>query len=259
MHITKFLPSVLLMAGFAGQPLWAATDMDMTAASDSSISMQMQHEHGGQVYAANSLENKWVVDRHGAGSWQSELESWIGSDDNKLFIKADGKQAESEQLDANVMALYSCNISTFWDAQAGLRYRQNNNLVADKHAVDVVVGIHGLAPYFFETQAYLYVGEHQHVSMSLEARRDLLWTQKLISEPFVKATVLLRDNSKAAQKTGLSHAEVGVQTRYEINKTVMPFFEVAYESDLGQKATAWQQLTPNEYGVVYALGVLLKF
>ena len=258
MHITKLFASGLFLASVAGQPLWAADDMEMTSSSDTSA-MQMQHEHGGQIYAANSLENKWVVDRHGVGSWQSELESWIGSDDNKLFIKADGKQAESEQLDASVMALYSRNISTFWDAQAGLRYRQNNNLVADQHAVDAVVGIHGLAPYFFETQAYLCVGEHQHVSMSLEAKRDLLWTQKLISQPFVKATLLLRDDSKAAQKTGLSHAEVGVQTRYEINKTVMPFFEIAYESDLGQKVTAWQEVTPNEYGLVYALGVLLKF
>jgi copper resistance protein B len=62
--------------------------------------------------------------------------------------------------------------------------------------------------------------------MSLEAKRDLLWTQKLISEPFVKATVLFKDESKTPQKTGLSHAEVGVQTRYEINKIVMPFLKL---------------------------------
>ncbi len=258
MHITKLFASGLFLASVAGQPLWAADDMEMTSSSDTSA-MQMQHEHGGQIYAANSLENKWMLDRHGKGSWQSELESWIGSDDNKLFIKADSKQAESEQLDASIMALYSRNISTFWDAQAGLRYRQNNTVATDKRAVDAVVGIHGLAPYFFETQAYLYVGEHQHVSMSLEAKRDVLWTQKLISEPFVKATVLLKDESKTPQKTGLSHAEVGVQTRYEINKMLMPFFEIAYESDLGQKATAWQEVTPRGYGVVYGLGVLLKF
>lgn len=258
MHITKLFASGLFLASVAGQPLWAADDMEMTSSSDTSA-MQMQHEHGGQIYAANSLENKWMLDKHGQGGWQSELESWIGSDDNKLFIKADSKQAESEQLDASIMALYSRNISTFWDAQAGLRYRQNNTVATDKRVVDAVVGIHGLAPYFFETQAYLYIGEHQHVSMSLEAKRDVLWTQKLISEPFVKATLLLNDDSKTPQKTGLSHAEVGVQTRYEINKMLMPFFEIAYESDLGQKATAWQEVTPRGYGVVYGLGVLLKF
>ena len=259
MHITKYLTAGFLLASVAGQPLWAADDMQMPMSSNSDATMHLQHEHGGQIYAAHSLENKWMLDRHGEGSWQSELESWIGSDDNKLFIKADSHQAESEQLDASVMALYSRNISGFWDAQTGLRYRQNNTLATDKHAVDAVVGIHGLAPYFFETQAYVYAGEHQHLSMSLEAKRDLLWTQKLISEPFVKATLLLKDESKTAQKTGLSHAELGVQTRYEINKTVMPFFEIAYEYDLGQRATALQEVTPNGHSVVYGLGVLLKF
>ena len=258
MHITKRLASVLLLASVAGQPLWAADDMEMTSSSDTSA-MQMQHEHGGQIYAANSLENKWMLDRHGEGSWQSELESWIGSDDNKLFIKADGKQAESEQLDASIMALYSRNISTFWDAQAGLRYRQNNTVATDKRAVDAVVGIHGLAPYFFETQAYLYVGEHQHVSMSLEAKRDVLWTQKLVSEPFVKATLLLNDDSKTPQKTGLSHAEVGVQTRYEINKKVMPFVDVGYGYEKGLKQTAWQTGTDSEHGWYYGAGLTLKF
>ncbi len=50
-------------------------------------------------------------------------------------------------------------------------------------AVDGVIGILGLAPYFFETQAYLYGGENNFWGASFELERDLLLTQKLITQP----------------------------------------------------------------------------
>ncbi len=45
-------------------------------------------------------------------------------------------------------------------------------------------GLHGLAPYFFETDAYFYLGEDQYAALSLGTTRYLLLTQKLIAQPF---------------------------------------------------------------------------
>lgn len=70
----------------------------------------------------------------------------------------------------------------------------------------------------FETDAYLYVGEDQLWKLSLETERDLLLLKKLIGKPYLKADVVLQDESRYASKTGLSSLQAGFQTRYEINK-----------------------------------------
>lgn len=46
----------------------------------------------------------------------------------------------------------------------------------------------------------------------------MLFTQKLIGKPYLKADVVLQDESRYANKTGLSSLQAGFQTRYEINK-----------------------------------------
>ncbi|MFT4021179.1 MAG: copper resistance protein B [Acinetobacter sp.] len=237
----------MLMSGVS-PILWAQSDDAM-------------HLHGSEIYTATTLENKWLLDKHGQGELQTELESWIGTDENKLFIKGDFSKAESERQAYDVKALYSRNIATFWDAQAGLRYRYDGHKVRDQDAFDAVVGFHGLAPYFFETDAYAYVGQNQYVGLSLEAKRDILLTQKLIAEPFIKAQIVLHDNAEIAQKSGLSHAEVGVQTRYEINKQFMPFVEIGYAYDQGLKASSQptQYESEAEHGLRYGVGLLLKF
>lgn len=277
MHITKFsfygLCGWVLLASHS----WAEEAMPMvdmshhqhsmpqseatSEANTSSTSQEpmSQHQHGTEIYTASRLDNKWRLDKTATGQWQSELESWIGSDENKFYLKAELDKTESERTEAEIKALYSRYWTTFWDMQAGLRYRQNLNYVVDRHATDFVVGVHGLAPYFFETQAYAYIGQYQYSALYLESSRDVLLTQKWITQPFVKALVVLQDHSKVASKTGLSHAEIGVQTRYEINKRIMPFVEVAYRYDKGLKQTSWQSAEPSNKGWVYGAGLRLNF
>ena len=111
----------------------------------------------------------------------------------------------------------------------------------------------------FETDAYLYVGEDQLWKLSLETERDLLFTQKLIGKPYLKADVVLQDESRYASKTGLSSLQAGFQTRYEINKKVMPFVDFGYGYEKGLKQTARQTGTDSEHGWYYGAGLTLKF
>ncbi|WP_139101824.1 copper resistance protein B, partial [Acinetobacter baumannii] len=89
----------------------------------------------------------------------------------------------------------------------------------------------------------LYVGADQLWKISLATEKDLLFTQKLIGQPYSKADVVLQDESRYASKTGLSSLQAGFQTSYEINKQVMPFVEFGYGSEKGLKQTAWQTRT----------------
>ena len=216
-------------------------------------------EHGGQIYQATSLENAWILNDDGRGRTSTELKTWVGTDENKIFIKAHVEKAESEKTQTEAKVLYSRNIADFWDVQAGLRYQYEPEQQQDKDQWSAVFGLHGLAPYFFETDAYIYAGADQRWQLNLETSRDVLFTQKLIAQPYLNADVVLSDESKYARKTGLSKLQTGVQLRYEITKKVMPFIDVAYVYHQGVKQTEWQKASDSERGGLYGVGLTLKF
>lgn len=216
-------------------------------------------EHGGQIYQSTTLESRWLRNEDGEGTLKSELETRIGTDENKLFIKLHSDKAESHRAETEAKMLYSRMISDFWDAQAGIQYRNDPNREVDENQLDAIVGFHGMAPYFFETDAYLYAGQDQQWRFSLETERDLLLTQKLILKPYLDVDVVFSDDSKYAQKTGLSRVATGLETRYEISKQIMPFIDVSYEYQKGNEETTWQQRTDSEQGWLYGAGIRFKF
>ncbi len=216
-------------------------------------------EHGGQIYQSTTLESRWLRNEDGDGTLKSELETRIGTDENKLFIKLHSDKAESHRAETEAKVLYSRMISDFWDAQAGIQYRNDPNREVDENQLDAIVGFHGMAPYFFETDAYLYAGQDQQWRFSLETERDLLLTQKLILKPYLDVDVVFSDDSKYAQKTGLSRVATGLETRYEISKQIMPFIDVSNEYQKGNEETAWQQRTDSEQGWLYGAGIRFKF
>jgi copper resistance protein B len=182
----------------------------------------------------------------------------IGTDENRMFVEANMNKAESNDPKYDVSALYSRNVAAFWDVQAGVRYSEDKNN-RNSNRIDGVIGLLGLAPYFFETKAYLYGGENNFWGASFEFDRDLLLTQKLITQPYIAADIVLNDNSDFAAKSGLSELKTGIKTRYEINKRIRPFVDVAYQYEKGQKLTTFQEATNSEKGWLYGVGIELVF
>ncbi|OTG65727.1 copper resistance protein CopB [Acinetobacter sp. ANC 4470] len=216
-------------------------------------------EHGGQIYQQTTLESKWLRNDDSKGALKSELETRIGTDENKIFIKVHADKVELQQAEYDAKLLYSRNVADFWDVQVGIRYRNDQNREVDQDQVDAVFGLHGMAPYFFETDAYLYLGQDRQVSFNLETERDLLLTQKLIVQPYLDMNIVLSDDSSYAKKTGLNSVQLGLETRYEITKKVMPFIDVAYGYNKGVKETAWQKSSSSENELFYGAGIRFKF
>jgi len=234
-----------------------------TTKGEESVASHSTHdhgkEHGAQVYQRVTIDNAWMLDEDGKGTLDSSLELRIGTDENKLFIKGSSSKAESDKIEYDLSTLYSRNIADFWDVQAGVRYSDNPERTTDQERVDAALGLHGLAQYFFETDAYLYFGQDSRVAFSLETERDLLLTQKLILKPYLDLNVVFSDDSRYAQKTGLNSIKTGLETRYEITKKVMPYVSVAYTYSKGKKETAWQTATKSESGWLYGAGLRFRF
>ena len=204
------------------------------------------------------------MDESDKGALKSELETRIGTDENKVFIKAHIAKHESHDAEYDAKVLYSRMISDFWDAQVGVRYRaekveREHHQTDTEEKFDAVLGLHGMAQYFFETDAYFYAGQDNYSGFSLDTERDLLITQKLILKPYLEMGVVFSDDSKYAKKTGLSSASLGLEMRYELSKKVMPYLDVAYEYSKGNDKTVWQQASDSEKGWVYGAGLRFKF
>ena len=110
-------------------------------------------EHGGQIYQLTRLENAWLVDEDGKGNLGTRFDTLIGTDENRLFIEVNSEKPESSDPKYDVSALYSRYVAPFWDIQAGVRYSEDKNS-SNSDRVDGVIGVLGLAPYFFETEPY---------------------------------------------------------------------------------------------------------
>ena len=221
-------------------------------------------EHGAQVYTVTTVDNQWLVNDDGIGALKSKFETHVGTDENKLFIKVHANKEESHDAHYDAKILYSRMISDFWDAQLGTRYRsekveRDDYLKDTEEHVDAVIALHGMAPYFFETDAYLYLGEDSYASFSLETEHDFLITQKLIMQPYLELDLIFNDGSKYAKKTGLSSVTAGIETRYEISKKIMPYINIAYEYSKGNDETIWQKSLSTEKGWLYGSGIRFKF
>ncbi|ALD01781.1 copper resistance protein CopB [Acinetobacter sp. TTH0-4] len=258
-------PQVVVEEKQVSPPQHAHSNLD-DLDQDHQFDHQVDHaahlkEHGGQIYQQTTLESKWLRNDNaqGQGALKSELETRIGTDENKIFIKVHADKAESQQAEYDAKLLYSRNVADFWDVQAGIRYRNDPNREIDQNQVDAVLGLHGMAAYFFETNAYVYIGQDRQVSFNLETERDLLLTQKLIIQPYLDMNIVLSDDSNYAKKTGLNSVQVGLETRYEINKKVMPFMDVAYGYNKGVQETAWQKSSSSENAWFYGAGMRFKF
>lgn len=190
------------------------------------------YAHGDKpLFHAFRLELDAGENRNNESVANWNLDGWFGGDDNKLWLKSEGAVVGHNTQTSESWALYSRNIATFWDAQAGIRY--DNKPESTGY---FVAGFTGLAPYYFETEAHIFASEEGDVSFRLHTETDFLFTQKLILQPFLELNVFAQDVKELDVGSGMADANIGLQLRYEITRKVAPYIEVSYESLFGDTA-----------------------
>lgn len=244
MH-TKHLFMALCLTTALAQPVLAA---DHTAHSD------MAHEHGGGVFHMFRLETDIGSNADGdtIASW--DLDGWVGGDENKLWLKAEGERADGKLESAEFWALYSRNIATFWDAQAGIRYDSQPESTAY-----LTFGVNGLAPQWFETEAHLFVSEHGDVSVRLREENDFLITQKLILQPYAEVNLFAQDVREQDVGAGIADGQIGLQARYEFTRAFAPYVDVRYGRKFGETASIAKSEGEDRDELAGAVGVRLMF
>jgi len=157
---------------------------------------------------------------------------WVGGDDVKVRLEAEGEALDGDVETSEVRAFVSWNVAEFWDLQAGLR--------RDFEPDDltwVAVGVHGLAPYFFETDAHVFLSEDGDAALRLEQSIDLAVTQDLFVEPHAEINAYAQDVPALRVGAGLANLELGLQLRYEFSRKFAPYIDLVYERAVGETAS----------------------
>ncbi len=162
--------------------------------------------------------------------WEAEI--WIGKDLNKLWIKTEGEYVDGTTEEAELQFLYSRAIARYWDVQVGVRKDFKPKPSRDW----VAVGLKGLAPYFFEVDTALFVGEDGRTALRLQGEYEILFTQKLILTPEFEANFYGKDDPALNIGSGLSDLSVGLRLRYEIRREFAPYIGIYWSRKYGGTA-----------------------
>ncbi len=189
-----------------------------------------EHEPHFLFFQADQFEYRA---QDGGDSLKWDAQGWYGGDYDKLWLKTEGeKLARGKTEKAEVQVLFSHLVTDFFDVQAGVRYDPEPH----PRRGYAVLGVQGLAPYYFETDAALFLSNEGELSARFEAEYELLLTQRLVLQPSLEINLAAQDTSARGIGSGVSDIELGLRLRYEIRREFAPYIGVNWERKLGQTA-----------------------
>lgn len=229
----------MLMLSAAGYPAWAMESHPADAHPNFFHMFRLETETG---KSADGSVSNW------------DFDGWLGSDYDKLWLKSEGELDQGDASKLETWALYSRNVATYWDVQGGIRYDNEPRPTAY-----AVFGVQGLAPYFFETEAHVFLSNRGNLSARLRQENDFLITQRLILQPYVETTLYAQNDRDQEIGNGYGNAEFGLQTRYEFTRKFAPYVNMHYERKFGPDAKSPNAGEYGNDGFVFSAGLRLMF
>ncbi len=148
-----------------------------------------------------------------------DAEGWLGKDMNKLWIKTEGDYVDNTVEEVEVQALYSRAVAPFWDVQVGWR----RDIQPTPERDWLALGFKGLAPYFFDIDVAVFVGDNGRTAARLQGEYEFMLTQRLILVPDIELNLYSRDDPATGIGSGLADIEAGLRLRYEIRREFAPY------------------------------------
>lgn len=190
----------------------------------------LREEHGGMLAGKILVDRLEARFRDGQDGFLVDAQAWYGGDIDKFWLKSEVEGSWGEPIEhAEVQALWSHAIGPWFDLQTGLRYDPQPG----PDRAHLVLGVQGLAPYWWEVDAALFLSNKGDVTARVEAEYDLRITQKLILQPRAEVDLSLQDVPGLGIGSGLTNAALGARLRYQLSPLVAPYIGVEYERAFG--------------------------
>lgn len=181
-----------------------------------------------------------------------EFDAWYGNDFNKVWLETEGETTDGEQ-EGRVELMWDRIISPWWSFQTGVR----QDFGAGPGRTWLDLGIQGLAPYFFDIDAAIYIGEEGRTAARFSGEYDILITQRLILQPELELRAFGKNDPENGIGSGFSDLELGLRLRYEIRREFAPYIGLHWERKFGRTADLARDAgeDPDDLSVVAGLRV----
>ena len=206
------LSKTFLLTGLLLLPAWSLAMMD----DDPTVSMIRFNEFEVRDNESSALDGDF----------------WIGRDLRKFWVKGEVERHDGDIESSELQFLFSRAIAPNWDVQVGIR--QEFDPSPDR--TWFAFGVQGLAPYYFESDMTLFVGESGRTALRLSFEKELMLTQRWVLSPEIEVGLFGKDDAARGVGRGLSSAEVGVRLRYEFRREIAPYIGVHRERSFGRTA-----------------------
>lgn len=171
--------------------------------------------------------------RKSGDGYRWEAEAWFGGDIDRFMVKTEGEGTFGEPIDdAEVQLLYSRAVAPYWNAHVGVRH----DFRPDPSRTYAVVGIEGVAPYWFHLSGQLFLSDKGDVRARAEGSYDQRITQSLILSPRAEFNLSAQDMPAIGVGSGLTDVELGLRLRYEVRKEFAPYVGVEWSRKVGDTA-----------------------
>lgn len=160
-----------------------------------------------------------------------DADATAGTDELKLLLRSEGEyEREGRVMESLEHQLrLQKPVSDFFDAVAGVRV----DTPEGPDRVHGVLGLHGLAPQWFEVDADLFVSDHP--SLRLDVEYELLLTNHLILTPSIDIDLPFTDDREIGLGAWGPKMEVGARLSYDlVDRAVAPYVGIHYERVFGE-------------------------
>lgn len=195
--------------------------------------LAMTKENGGMRFSQTMVDRLEYRRQRGGDILHWEGEGWIGGDIHRLAFRTKGDGEVGGKLNhGEVQALYSHAIDPWFNLDAGVR--QDFGATPDR--TYAVLGVSGLAPYWFEVEASAFLSDTGKLHARLEGNYDQRLTQRLILQPAIELNISAQDVPEQRIGSGVSDIELGLRLRYEVAREFAPYVGINWERRFGDTA-----------------------
>ena len=175
------------------------------------------------------LEHRYSDNQSNVVAWDGD--ALIGTDELKFVLRSEGEfETKTDTLESmETQARLQKPISTFFDAVAGVRVDTPDG----PDRVHGVLGVHGLAPQWFEIDADLFISKNP--SFRFKAEYEALITNYWILTPSIEFDLPFADDHDIGIGAWGPKLEIGARLSYDlIDRAVSPYVGVHYERVFGE-------------------------
>jgi copper resistance protein B len=192
-------------------------------------------------------------DRVASGGWDAQAR--YGNDFDKLVLRTEGDWPSAAAASGRADLLWDRIVSRWWSVQGGARVDFGDGPGRGWAAF----GVAGLAPYWIDVEATMYLGNAAAVAARLKAETDLLITQRLVLQPELELNAYSRADGARDQGAGLTDLQTGLRLRYAIRRELAPYAGVEWIRRFGTTAQLLRDAGEVPNALQWVAGIRMLF